>query len=309
MAQQALAGPMQQSRSRRWRTKWGKYAIGYALTLPAVLYRFMYTVVPLLRTAWLSFSDKSLSREGSWVGLENFIYMAEDVLVREAMEFTVIYTVLATLLELVVGLAIALLLNQKLKLQWLTRVSSLLPWAAAPIVVGIMWRLIFFEGGGVLNDIVLRLNLAPMRIMWLSNPRLARMSVIVTTVWKNAPWAALLLLAGLKTIPRELIQAAEVDGAGVFARFRYITLPLLSPMMLVVVMLRGMGEVQTFGQILSLTHGGPGSATKIISIYAYNRFFQQGRYGYGSALVMFLLLLTVAVGGIFAFLLSRQERR
>jgi multiple sugar transport system permease protein len=173
-----------------------------------------------------------------------------------------------------------------------------------------MWRLIFFEAGGVLNDILVgRLHLAPRLIMWLSDRRLARMSVTMTTVWKNAPWAALLLLAGLKTIPRELIEAARVDGAGMLARFRYITLPMLAPVMLVVLMLRGMGEVQTFGQILTLTRGGPGSATKIISLYTYRRFFEQGSHGYGSTLVLFLLLLTVLIGGTFAYILSRQEAR
>ena len=283
-----------------------KYWIVYALVMPAVLFRIAFTVGPLLRTTWLSFTDKSLQRSGKFIGLENYAYMFKDTYVEDSIEFTIIYTVTATILQVLLGLMMALLLNQKLRGQWFSQVANLLPWAAAPIVAGIMWRLMFFEGGGVFNDLVLRFDLHPQRLMWLSDGKLARFSVIVTTLWKNSPWCALVLLAGLKTIPIELMEAAQVDGASVWARFIHITLPLLTPIILVVFLFRGMGEVGTFDQILGLTRGGPGSATEIISLYAFDRFFQHGRYGYGSALVMVLFMLTFLIGGSFAWLLYRR---
>ncbi|MDE0181859.1 MAG: sugar ABC transporter permease [Caldilineaceae bacterium] len=307
MAQQALAGRKQDTGPIGLvLTFIKKYWIVYALVLPAVLFRFAFTAGPLLRTMWLSFTDKSLQRDGKFIGLENYAYMFKDAYVQDSIDFTVIYTVTATVLQVVLGLGMALLLNQNLKAQWFSRVANLLPWAAAPIVAGIMWRLMFFEGGGVLNDLVLRFDLHSERVMWLSDGKLARVSVIVTTLWKNSPWCALVLLAGLKTIPVELMEAAQVDGANVWARFIHITLPLLMPIILVVFLFRGMGEVGTFDQILGLTRGGPGSATEIISLYAFDRFFQHGRYGYGSALVMLLFLLTFLIGGFFALLLYRR---
>ena len=283
-----------------------RYWIVYALVMPAVLFRLAFTVGPLLRTTWLSFTDKSLQRSGKFIGLENYAYMFKDTYVHDSIDFTITYTIIATILQVLLGLGMALLLNQNLRGQWFSRVANLLPWAAAPIVAGIMWRLMFFEGGGVFNDLVLRFDLYPERVMWLSDGKLARFSVIVTTLWKNSPWCALVLLAGLKMIPSELMEAAQVDGANVWERFLHITLPLLTPIILVVFLFRGMGEVGTFEQILGLTKGGPGSATEIISLYAFNRFFLHGRYGYGSALVMVLFLLTFLIGGFFAWLLYRR---
>ena len=138
---------------------------------------------------------------------------------------------------------------------------------------------------------------------------MARVSVIVTTLWKNTPWCILLLLAGLRTVPKDLYEAAEMDGAGVLAQFRHVTMPLMMPVILVVLMLRGMGEVQTFGQIFGLTRGGPGDATRIISLAVFHRFFVQLQFGYGSAIAIVLLILTAAIGGGIAWPLYRSRRQ
>jgi len=286
-----------------------KYWVPYVLVLPAIVVKLAFTGVPLLQTVWLSFTDKTITRPGTFCGLQNFAYMLEDSLLKESVGFTVIYSIAATQLELLVGLGIALLVSQKLRGRGLAQTAMLLPWAAAPMVAAMIGRLLFFEAGGVLNDLVLRSHLSSTRVPWLSNPTWAGVSVIATTVWKNSPWAALLSLAGLKSVPREFYEAAEVDGAGPLQRFRYITLPLITPVILVILMLRGMAEIQTFEQILGLTRGGPGTATQVISLYAYERFFLQFRYGYGSALMVVLLLLTVLVGGSFMLLINRRAQR
>ena len=294
---------------RRWKRTLGKYTIFYALVLPAVLLRGVYTVGPLVHTFIMSLSDKSIARPGSFIGLENYVDLVRDRNLHETLSFTAFYASSTTVLQVLAGLGIALLLNQNLRGQWMTRVAILLPWGTAGIVGGIMWKLIFVESGGVANDIVLRFNLAPSRVLWLSDPNLAKLSVIIASVWKGSPWVALLLLAGLKSIPQEVYEAAEVDGAGVWGRFIFITMPLLVPMMLVVLMLNCMGEINAFGEIVGLTNGGPGSATRVISLLVAERFFKDSQYGYGSALVLVLMLLTVLIGGVFAFLLSKQERR
>jgi len=259
---------------------------------------------------WTTGSILSLpTRPGSWIGLDNYARMSQDYLFRASIEVTFIYTFAATLLELVIGLGIALLLIQGLRGTSLTQTVMLMPWAAAPLVAALMFRLLFFEAGGVFNDLVLRFDLSSTRVPWLSDPTMARISVIITTVWKNVPWAVLLLLAGLKAIPKRLYESAAVDGAGPLQRFRHITLPLLLPILLVVLLIRGVAEVQTFEQILGLTKGGPGTATGIIALYTYERLFQQFNFGYGSALAVLLLLLSVFIAGSMTWLINSENRR
>ena len=286
-----------------------RYWVGYALILPALIFRLLLTGFPLIQTIWMSFTDKTMARPGSWIGLDNYARMSQDYLFLASIEVTFIYTLAATLLELVIGLGIALLLIQGLRGTSLTQTVMLMPWAAAPLVAALMFRLLFFEAGGVFNDLVLRFDLSSTRVPWLSDPTMARISVIITTVWKNVPWAVLLLLAGLKAIPERLYESAAVDGAGPLQRFRHITLPLLLPILLVVLLIRGVAEVQTFEQILGLTKGGPGTATGIIALYTYKRLFQQFNFGYGSALAVLLLLLSVFIAGSMTWLINRENRR
>jgi ABC-type sugar transport system permease subunit len=136
----------------------------------------------------------------------------------------------------------------------------------------------------------------------------AKIAVIVVTVWKNVSWVALIYLAGLKALPPDVFEAAAVDGARTWQRFWFITLPMLHTTTLLVVLLRAIGEVQTFEQIFGLSRGGPGSATQVIALYGYQRFFQEYRYGYGSAVNMLLFALTALVGGLLAWRLYRASQ-
>jgi ABC-type sugar transport system permease subunit len=146
------------------------------------------------------------------------------------------------------------------------------------------------------------------RIPWLSETFWARTSVIIISVWKNVAWVSLIFLAGLRALPKEVLEAAEVDGAGASARFWRISFPLLRSTTLLVLLLRGMGEIQTFEQIYGLTMGGPGTATRTIAMYAYERFFTEFRYGYGSTINMCLFVITVVVGLYYARRLFQAER-
>jgi len=144
-------------------------------------------------------------------------------------------------------------------------------------------------------------------VRWLSDAETARFSVIAMTVWKNVSWVALIFMAAIGSLSKEVLEAAAVDGANTLQRFWYVTLPLLKPAIYLVLLLRAMAEVQTFEQIYGLTRGGPGSATKTLALYTFERFFQQLRYGYGSAVNIVLLLLTIVIGAIFAWLLYRSR--
>jgi ABC-type sugar transport system permease subunit len=181
-------------------------------------------------------------------------------------------------------------------------------WVMAPLLAATVWKIIYYEDGGILNQLLRDVGLIQEPIRWLSDGTTAKVSVIIVTVWKNVSWVALIFMAGLGSLPRDVYEAAEVDGANAIQRFFRITLPLLKPTIFLVLMFRSMGEVQTFEQINGLTRGGPGTATQTLAVYAYQRFFQELRYGYGSAINVVLLLLTVAVGAFFAWRLYKSTR-
>ncbi len=280
--------------------------MAYVLVLPAVVVRLLYTVYPLLRTVWLSFTNTSMINPGKFIGLDNYVYLFQDELFLNTLGWTFVYAVTATVVETALGLAIAVLLNQKLRGTGVAILLVMLPWVIAPMLAGTLWKLMFYESSGVFNQVLTMVGIG--RVPWLSDPFWARVSVTLVTVWKNVAWVSLIFLAGLRSLPKEVLEAAEVDGAGAFARFWRISFPLLSSTTLLVLLLRGMGEIQTFEQIYGLTMGGPGSATRTIAMYAYERFFTEFRYGYGSAANMVLFVISAIVGLYYARRLFQVER-
>jgi ABC-type sugar transport system permease subunit len=286
----------------------GVNGVAYCLVLPAILLRLAYTLVPVVQTVFLSFTDKSLMTPGRFVGLANYVAMASDQTLIASLGFTLFYTAASVALETALGLGIAILLMQGLRGRWLSNFIMLLPWVMAPLLAATVWKIIYYEDGGILNQMLRDIGLIHEPIRWLSDANTARFSVILTSVWKNVSWVALIFMAGLGSLPRDVYEAAEVDGATAWQRFITLTLPLLKPTIFLVLMFRGMGEVQTFEQIGGLTRGGPGTATQNLAYYAYQRFFQELRYGYGSAINVLLLLLTAIIGGFFAWRLYKSQR-
>lgn len=285
---------------------WAKYWMAYLLVLPAVIVRFAYTVMPLIRTFWLSLTNMSITNPGTFVGLKNYIALFQDELFVNAIGWTVIYAVSATFVEAALGLAIAVLLNQKLRGQSVATFIVMIPWVIAPMLASTLWKLMLYDSTGVFNQLLTMAGLS--RIPWLSDPIWARLSVVLVSVWKNVAWVSLIFLAGLRSLPKEVLEAAEVDGAGPFARFWRVSFPLLQSTTLLILLLRGMGEVQTFEQIYGLTMGGPGTATRTIALLAYERFFTDFRYGYGSTVNVVLFLITAVVGFYYSWKLFQAER-
>ena len=284
-----------------------RYAVLYALVLPAFILRMIYSILPIIQTAVISLTDRTIMSPGRYIGLRNYAHLAQDATLIGSLGWTLLYTGAAALAETVIGLGIAVLLMQKLRLRWLSNFIMLLPWAVAPILAAVAFQILYFEDGGILNEILRQLGFGNTAVRWLSDAETARFSVIAMSVWKNVSWVALIFMAAIGSLSKEVLEAAAVDGANALQRFWHVTLPLLKPAIYLVLLLRAMAEVQTFEQIYGLTRGGPGSATKTLALYAFERFFQQLRYGYGSAVNIVLLLVTIAIGGIFAWLLYRSR--
>lgn len=282
--------------------------IAYWIVLPAILLRLAFTLVPLVQTVYLSFTNSSMMGRPRFIGLQNYVKLFQDQTLLSSLTFTVLYTVASITLETILGLLIAILLMQNLRGRWISNFLMLLPWVMAPLLAATVWKIMFYEDGGILNELLRDLGIIHEPVRWLSDATTARFSVIVVTVWKNLSWCILIFMAGLGALPRDVYEAAEIDGANAIQKFFTITLPLLKPTTYLVLMFRGMGEIQTFEQILGLTRGGPGTATQTLALYAYQRFFQELRYGYGSAINVLLLLLTAAIGGFFAWRLYHASR-
>ena len=283
-----------------------RYAVFYVLVLPAFLLRMVYSIIPIIQTALISFTNRTILG-GQYIGLRNYEILTKDATLIGSLGWTLLYTGVSAVAETIIGLGIAILLMQNLRLRWLSNFIMLLPWAVAPMLAAVAFQILYFEDGGILNAILQELGFGNAAVRWLSNAETARFSTIAMTVWKNVSWVALIFMAAIGSLSKEILEAAAVDGANALQRFWYVSLPLLKPAIYLVLLLRAMAEVQTFEQIYGLTRGGPGSATKTLALYAFERFFQQFRYGYGSAVNMVLLALTIAIGGIFAWLLYRSR--
>ena len=228
----------------------------YCLVMPAVLWRFIYTIIPLVETFRLSLTNTSLVNPGRFIGLTNFITLMHDSIFN-TFSVTVYFTITSTLLEAALGLLFALLMVQKLRGQSFFNVALLIPWAVAPMLAAQIWRMMFYENAGILNEIVKMLGFHT-TIPFITNSNWAKVSIVIVTVWKNVSWVTLIFIAGLKGIPKEIVEASAVDGASPWQSFRFVTFPMLIPTTIVVLLLRSMGEVQTFEQVYGLTTGGPG---------------------------------------------------
>jgi multiple sugar transport system permease protein len=276
-----------------------------ALFAPAFLLLLITTTAPLVFLAWNSLQNLDLSMP--WIkgfaGLANYSKMGADPRFWNSLTLTVIYTASTVVLQVVVGLSLALLVLQIPRGQAILRVAAILPIVLAPVVVGLFWRTLVLAPDFGLVDLVTRaLGLGSHN--WLGDPQLALVSVIAIHTWQWTPFAFLVLLATLSTLPPDVYEAARLDRASAWQRFRHITLPLIRPAVVMVVILRTMTALSAFAAIFAATGGGPGTATEILNLYAYRTSFTELNIGYGSSLAMVLLAITLFV----SWLLFRRRR-
>lgn len=280
------------------RAKRARAAGPAAFLAPAAITLAIVALYPILYVLWLSLQRYSLvTGPARFVGIDNFVRLLRDERFWNALGTTVYFTALSVAAELLLGLAIALLLARAFAGQGAMRAIVLLPWAIPTVVAARMWEWMYNGDFGVIN------YLLGTDINWLGSPVWAIHAAIAMDVWKSTPFVALLLLAGRLTIAPELYQAARLDGAGSWALFRHVTLPLLRPLIFIVLIFRTIDAFRVFDAIYVLTGGGPANTTETLSIYAYKVLFQGLELGYGSALAVAVFACVAAVTAAYVRLL------
>ena len=265
--------------------------------------------LPILLTIGLAFTTARLTgglASARWAGLENFGYALTDPGFLAAIGHTLHFTILSVGLETLFGVLVALLLNQEFRGRTLCRALLVLPWALPTIVNAIMWRLVYQPDFGVLNAVLTQGGVMSAYRSWLGDPDGAMNAVIVADVWKNYPLVALIVLAALQNAPRDLYEAARLDGAKAWARFRVVTWPVIMPPLLVAVVLRTIEALKVFDIVYVMTRGGPASATKTMSFFVYEESFRFMRVGSGASYALILVLISMVFVTLYVRIL-RQE--
>jgi len=264
---------------------------------PAVAVLISIVVFPLAFSVILSFYDWNIIRAGgwSWAGINNYrTILFQDSYFRSSFKVTLFYLAGTVSVQFGLGLVVALILDQiTRKIIGFLRTVLVLPITMTPVVVGIIWRLMYNPDSGMLNYFLSWFGFSP--VNWTGMPGTALPSVMMADIWEWTPFVALILLAGLQSLPREPYEAALVDGASSWQTFCYITFPLLSPAMLVVLLIRVMDSFKTFDLIFVLTQGGPGMSTEILNYYTYRYGFKFFHLGYASALSWVLLVVVTII--------------
>jgi multiple sugar transport system permease protein len=258
---------------------------------PALLIIAVVLIVPLLLTFGLSFFDYSIARGLSFAGINNFIKIIQDENFYTALGNTIYYTAIVVSIESVFGFILANILNKEFRGRGLIRGLLMIPMLVSPIVSGIIWRFMYNPDFGIINYFFSLFGVEAH--VWTGSPDTALLSVMVVDIWEFTPFVMLLLLAGLQSIPKEQFEAAMIDGAGFWSRLRYVTIPWLRPMILVVLLLRTMDSVKVFDQVYALTAGGPGVSSMTLGVYAYTKGFRNFYLGYSATISLVLALITI----------------
>jgi multiple sugar transport system permease protein len=273
------------SESRHW---------AYYLLLPSLVLVAMVAVYPVASGVWLSFQRYNLLRSPvpSFIGLTQYADLWADDVFWTSVRNTVVWVAVGAGSQFLLGLIVALALNRpSLRGLGVLRLGLLLPWLMPTVVAGHMWSLLLDSRLGVVNDLLVRIGLLHNYVAWFAQAQTALGAVLVVDLWKNFPFFALLLLAGLQGVPDELYEAAEVDGANAWFRFWRITLPLLTPVIVASVILRVIGLVNAPDLMIILTHGGPGLATHVLSLLAFNDAYTGFDFGAAAAVATVMLVL------------------
>jgi len=272
-------------------------ALPYVLLSPAVLATLALVFVPMLQAVFTSLQHNILwkPRDVRFIGLDNYLAIAQDPVAWSSLGRTLLWIGLTVPLQLALGLATALLLNQQFRWRGLARGLILIPWALPSVVIALMWAWMYQPQVGLFNDLLLRLGLVSSAVPWLAQPGTALYAIIVALVWQGFPFFAIMILAGLQTIPASLYEAAAVDGATPWQQFREVTLPGLKGVLVTAVMLRLIWVANSIDVILVMTGGGPGYATHTLPLYAFKRTYGSMDFGYGTALACTFSLLLLGL--------------
>ena len=279
----------------------------YVLLVPAALALAAVSVYPLISGIRASFTRFRYGRIVGSAGLQNYDNVLHDQTFWSAIRVTAKFVALAVSVETLLGLLLALLVVREVPGTRFIRLSLVLPMTVAPVVVGVIWRLMYASGTGLVNPMFAHLGLPQPDV--LAHPGTAFYGLVLVDVWEWTPLLFLIILAGLQSLPQDPIEAAAIDGAGPLRTFFDHTLPLLSPILFVGVILRLIDAIGTFDQIFVLTRGGPGTATQLISIYGYNTAFNFTQYGQAAAMLVSLLAFVLLLISAAINMMRRSARR
>jgi len=269
---------------RRWTEREGVFS--WLMITPPLVFLAALVGYPFVFGIWLSLENRVVARPGSFVGLANFATDLHDPVFWQVVQNTFVYTGAATLLKMVGGLGLALVMNQSFRFKNLVRAAILLPFIVPTVLSTIAWMWILDPAFSVVNWLLVHTGIANPGPSWLGNPHLAMGSLIVVNTWRGLPFYAITLLAGLQTISPDLYEAATIDGASALARFRYVTLPLLKPVVFIVTMFSLIFTFADFQLVYVLTRGGPANATHLFATYAFDVAMSGGQLGLGASIAL-----------------------
>jgi multiple sugar transport system permease protein len=283
-------------------------AFGAVLLLPCFLFVSLFAFYPIGYSFYLSLHRIVLGLPylgETFVGLGNYAELLRDRVAFRALLNTLLFVFGSTVLEVTLGLVIALVIHRRFRGRGFVRAAVLIPWAIPTVVASQMWRYIFNDKYGLANLALFGSDTANYRA-WLADPLYAFAAIIAADVWKTSSFAALLILAGLQAIPEELYEAARIDGAGLWTQFRRITLPLLRPALLVAILFRTMDAFRVFDLVFVMTQGGPADSTDVLQFYGYQKIFAEGLLGYGSAVSVLVFLVSLSVSLLYLRAVGRR---
>ncbi len=279
-------------RRRRSRLQRRQARLAWLLLIPALAVVGFVAIYPLGRTIYYSFTNQEFLagiEPTKWVGLQNYRELWHDTIFRQSVWETIRFTLITVSFEFVLGIIIALVVNSNFKGRGAMRAAMLVPWAIPTVVAAQMWKWMFDDVFGVINDAGVRLHILHHSVAWISQPSTALAAVSAVDIWKTTPFVALLLLAGLQVIPRDLYEAADVDGASKWQQFWRITLPLLRPAILVTLIFRTLDALRVFDVFYVFYGNRPDTQT--MAIYAQSTIVSDGHVGYGSAISVAIFLI------------------
>jgi trehalose/maltose transport system permease protein len=302
-----------QSRERAQEPK--KFRIGLSrlgpvvLLIPALASIGAVSVYPVFLGLWLSFRDTTLaSPTDNFIGFGNYLQLFADSQFWNAWIHTIQFTFTSTLFETAIGLMIALVLCERFRGRGIVRAAMLVPWAIPTVVTSKMFGWLFDGQNGIVNYFLRSLALIRHNVDWYGSPDFALTTIIIADVWKTTPFIALLLLAGLQTIPGSLSEASVIDGANAWQRFWYVRLPLLAPTLLIASMFRALDAFRIFDLVYVLTGGGPADSTEVLSTLTYKNLFSALQVGYGSSLSTMMFITEILIALLFGLFLLRKMR-
>jgi len=281
-------------------------AIRNLFVIPTIVFLVLINIFPLFYSLILSFADYSAisGKSPDFIGIQNYREILHDPHIWESLYITMKYVIISVSGQLVVGFGIAMLLNRAIPFKGTITTLLMLPMMMSMAIVGLFWKLLYSPSWGIINYL-----LGLEKFVWISNPKMALLAIAITDIWMWSPFVMLLSLAGLSAIPQHLYEAAAIDRASRWFTFRRITLPLVTPLLLIAVIFRTMEAFKTFDLAFIMTGGGPGTATEMISIKLYNMAFPQWQTGKSCALAYILLIMIIGISNIYIKYLNKAKER